>query len=311
MKKLYAALSRYKFPVLAWFVLGFVFLSRPAFSEILSLPVEASSMAEAPSPALSRPEKQKREPIHILLIGQDRREDEPRSRSDCMIICSFQPDDGKLTLTSFLRDLYVQIPGFGKNRLNAAYVFGGMPLIRQTFQENFGIPVTGCVEVDFNGFSQLVDLVDGVFLSLREDEANHLNWEVPGGTLRAGMQHLNGQQALAYSRIRSLDEDGDFSRTDRQRKLLLALADRCKQSSVSDLLQLFRKASSMVSTDIRKGELLLLIRGIGPRLSRLEVSSQRIPAEGTYQHRIMDGMAVLVADLGKARTSLQETIGIP
>ena len=259
----------------------------------------------------SNPEGSKEETIHILLIGQDRREGEDRCRSDCMILCSFLPESGQLKLTSFLRDLYVQIPGYGKNRLNAAYAFGGMPLIRQTFQENFGIPVTGCVEVDFSGFSQMVDLVGGITLSLREDEAAHLNWEVPGSRLSAGIQHLNGAQALTYSRIRSLDEDGDFSRTNRQRTVLMALLNRCKNASLPEMIQLFRKASPMMSTDIRKSEFLTLIRSICPRLSRLEVSSQWVPQDGTYQHRIIDGMAVLDADLDKVRAALRKSLGTP
>lgn len=318
MKKPQYTLSRYMLCIFSWLVLGFVFLmylfpNCPQTAN--SQPVPPVTQRETPdsmsvislSMEQSTPKPQIQKPIHILLIGQDRREDEPRSRSDCMILCSFIPENGSLIMTSFLRDLYVQIPGFSGNRLNAAYAFGGMPLIRQTFLDNFGIEVDGCVEVDFSQFSQLVDLLGGVCITLRQDEASHINAEVPGSTLAEGPELLNGVQALAYSRIRSLDEDGDFSRTNRQRNVLIALLNRCKDASVSEMLRLFREAAPMMSTDFRKSELLKLIRQLSPMLSSMKVTSQRIPQEGSYCHRIVDGMAVLVTDLEAARAFLQKS----
>ena len=90
--------------------------------------------------------------LNILLIGQDRRPDEGRQRSDCMILCSLNPETKELSMISFLRDLYVQIPGHSDNRLNAAYVYGGFDLIKETFEYNFGVTVDGCLEVDFDSF---------------------------------------------------------------------------------------------------------------------------------------------------------------
>ena len=319
MKKSQYTSPRYMLCIFSWFVLGFVFFfphcvqDPPAVSE--AAVSEAISPEAVPLIALSTeqiiPNTQTKKPTHILLIGQDRREEEPRSRSDCMILCSFVPEKGILTMTSFLRDLYVRIPGYGCNRLNAAYAFGGMPLIRETFRDNFGISVDGCVEVDFSQFAQLIDLLGGVTITLRQDEAAHINAETPGSSLSSGQQLLNGAEALAYCRIRNLDEDGDFSRTDRQRNLLTALLKRCINASVPEMLQLFRKAAPLVSTDIRKTELFTLVRQISPLLSRLTVTSQRIPAEGTYSHRIIDGMAVLVTDLEAACNLLQESLSKP
>ena len=89
--------------------------------------------------------------VNILLVGQDRLEGEGRTRSDSMILCTFNKRTRELTLTSFLRDLYVQIPGYGGNRINAAYAYGGMELLEQTLEQNFGVQVDGIVEVDFSG----------------------------------------------------------------------------------------------------------------------------------------------------------------
>ena len=113
--------------------------------------------------------------INIMLIGQDRRPGEARTRSDSMILCTFNKKTGQMTMTSFLRDLYVQIPGYQDNRLNVAYAAGGMPLLNETLKHNFGIHVDGNIEVDFTQFAQLVDLMGGVSMELRQDEANSIN----------------------------------------------------------------------------------------------------------------------------------------
>ena len=136
--------------------------------------------------------------INILLIGQDRREgeDSKQARSDSMILCSFNQKTGQITMTSFLRDLYIPIPGHGSNRINAAYAIGGMELLRQTIQEDFQVYIDGCVEVDFVQFTQIIDLLGGVQISLRQDEAEIINQET-GSSLTEGEQLLKGAQALA------------------------------------------------------------------------------------------------------------------
>lgn len=244
--------------------------------------------------------------VNILLIGQDRREGESQARSDSMILCSLNRDAGTLTLTSFLRDLYLPIPGHGSNRINAAYSFGGMSLLEQTLEENFHIALDGAIEVDFQQFSQIIDLLGGVSIELRQDEANIINRET-GSDLREGTQLLTGQQALTYSRIRSLDRDGDFSRTGRQRKIMSALVDRFRSAGPSTLLPLIKQLLPMISTDLNSGQLLMLALEVAPQLSQLRISSQRIPADGTFTDKTIDGMQVLWADLDAARKLLQNT----
>ena len=246
--------------------------------------------------------------INILLIGQDRREGESRARSDSMILCTVNRNTKSIILTSFMRDLYVQIPGYGSNRINASYVWGGMELLNQTLEQNFGIHVDGNVEVDFNQFSEIVDLLGGVPMDLREDEAKLINSEV-GGTLVAGHQRLNGDQALTYARIRKLDADADFSRTNRQRKLINALLGEVKDSGLVTLLKLLDEVLPMVTTDMTNGEILGYAAKVFPMLSKAEITSQRVPADGAYSGAMINGMAVLVADMNKTRQMLRETLG--
>lgn len=246
--------------------------------------------------------------VNILLIGQDRREGEARARSDTMILCTLHPDHRKITMTSFLRDLYVPIPGYQDNRINAAYAAGGAALLQQTIEENFGVHIDGCVEVDFSQFSSLIDLLGGVTMELRQDEADFINANLSGTLLSAGEQLLSGDQALLYARIRKLDADGDFSRTNRQRKILSALLQSCKNASLPAMLELAQQAIPMLSTDMKEGKLLLLAAQIFPGLSKIEIVSQQIPAEGDYRMETIDGMSVLVPDLEAARALLQESL---
>ena len=246
--------------------------------------------------------------INILLIGQDRREDETRARSDSMILCTFRKSEKKLTMTSFLRDTYVKIPGYGQNRINVAYAAGGMPLLNKTLENNFGVHIDGNVEVDFYQFADIVDLLGGVEVDLRNDVAQWVNRETGSG-LSEGTNLLNGQQALAYARIRKLDADGDFSRTNRQRKVITALLDAYRDTSLSSALSLLEQVLPLITTDMTDREILGYAVSLFPLMTGGEVVSQHIPAAGTYASRNIDGMAVLVADLEANRQVLKDTLG--
>ena len=210
-------------------------------------------------------------------------------------------------MTSFLRDLYVQIPGYKNNRINATYTAGGMELLNKTLEKNFGVTVDGNIEVDFNQFSKIVDLLGGVTLELRQDEAEAVNKAVPGN-LRGGECLLNGEQALAYARIRKLDSNGDFSRTQRQRKLLTALLNAYADASLPVFLSLLEEILPMITTDLTQTEILDYAMKLLPILPELELFSQHIPAEGTFSYQTIRKMAVLVADMDAARSLLEQTL---
>lgn len=245
--------------------------------------------------------------INILLVGQDRREGETQARADSMILCTFHKESGQLTMTSFLRDLYVPIPGHHDNRINASYSIGGMDLLCQTLEENFDLHVDGCVEVDFSQFSEIVDRLGGVEIELRQDEAEVINQET-GSALSSGVQRLNGSQALTYSRIRSLDADGDFSRTNRQRKVITALLGSYRNVRFSELIPTINTLLPMISTDLNQAQILLYALEVLPALSDAQITSQRVPADGTYTDQTIDGMSVLVADMDTARQLLRESL---
>lgn len=234
--------------------------------------------------------------INILLVGQDRRDEKTPARADTIILCTFHPESKSVVLTSFLRDLYVQIPGIGGNRLNAAYANGGTALLKETLRENLNIHIDGCIDVDFSQFAGIIDILGGVTLELRQDEADAINKTV-AGTLCEGIQPMNGQQALAYSRIRNLDSDGDFSRTERQRKLLASLLSSYQDAGFLKILSAIADALPLISTDLSSKEVLHLAAKLFPLLDDPSIVSQRIPVEGSYSYRTIRGMEVLTADL--------------
>ncbi len=229
------------------------------------------------------PEKHDPQIINILLVGQDRRPGQGRQRSDSMMMLTFNTKKNTLTLTSLMRDSYVQIPGYKNNKLNAAYAFGGFKLLNKTLKVNFGIFVDGNVEVDFDGFKEIIDYLGGVEIKLTQKEADYLNKNY-GFNLTAGTQVLNGQQALGYSRIRKIDTD--YRRTERQRTVMISLLNRYKDKPVSEMLAILNHILPKITTDMSNSEILGLAGQLIPMLSTIKVSSFQIPVNGTFKQGI-------------------------
>ena len=245
--------------------------------------------------------------INILLIGQDRRPGETRARSDSMILCTIDTQEKTLVMTSFLRDLYVDIPDWNgrtyqDNRLNACYAFGGMGMLDLALEKNFGIQVDHNLEVDFSGFEKIINIFGGVTINLTKAEANYM-----GGGLKEGTNFLNPEQALQYSRIRYLDSD--FGRTNRQRNVLTALFNSIKTMNSDQLSQLINNILPMITTDMSNADITGYMVKLIPVLPELEITTQHIPASGTFKSCYVRGMAVLVPDLEANRAILRETLG--
>lgn len=237
--------------------------------------------------------------INILLIGKDGGEG---SRSDTMLLCTINTREKTLVMTSFLRDLYVEIPGWGgHNRLNAAFALNGAKLLNETIRKNFGVQVDHNIEVDFSGFQSVVAVFGGVRVDLTQKEAEYL-----GGGLVEGSNFLTPEQALRYVRIRKLDSD--FGRTDRQRKVMLSLMGAMKDLDYEQLVELMDKVKPLVSTDMTKTDISVYMLEILPILEELEVTTQYIPAPGTYRNEVVDGKSVLVPDLAANIEILRDTL---
>ena len=250
--------------------------------------------------------------INILLIGVDNSgvaDDNTgyatRQNTDSMIVVSINPSKKRIVLTSLLRDSAVKIQmqngEYTTNRLNTAYVYGGYKEMFATIDRNFNIKTDRFVQVDFSSFVDIVTLVGGVDIYVTRAEAVEMNNvmeginEVFGHTKNAdklsstseGVKHLNGKQALAYSRIR-YNTGSDFGRTDRQRKLILAVADKIKTLGVGEINQLLTTMLSKVTTNLTQSECTSLISSALTYLS-YDMESMRIPSDGTYEDATVGG----------------------
>lgn len=217
--------------------------------------------------------------VNILLVGQDRRAGQGRQRSDTMILVSFNKSTGTITLTSFMRDQYVQIPGYKPNKLNAAYAFGGMSLLSKTLWVNFGVQVDGVVEVDFSGFEDIIDLLGGVDISMTQKEIDYLN--ACGENYTLGVNHLNGQQALNYARLREIDSD--YNRATRQRNVVMALINAYKNQPLDQMLGLLDQILPMITTNISNSQIIGYATDLFPMLAGSKIETLRIPVDGTFK----------------------------
>lgn len=228
--------------------------------------------------------------INLLLVGQDRREGEGRRHSDSTILITINKSAKTLTMTSFMRDMWVYIP-YGKSgfyeRINCAYMVGGFKTLNATLQHNFGVSSNHNVEVDFEGFEAIINKIGGVEIVLTSAEADYLNkhgnWDVDNDktwSLKSGANLLTGSQALAYSRIRAIGNDQ--GRTNRQRTVLTALINKAKTMGVVELYDLVYDLLPMITTDMTDSEILDYVTDLAPLLSELTIVSQRIPADGYY-----------------------------
>lgn len=253
--------------------------------------------------------------INILLIGQDTRNENQRGLSDSMILVSVNKEEKTLVMTSFMRDLYIDIPsdrgGYYRQRINTAYAVGGMPKLNATILHNFGVEIDNNVEVDFSGFVTIVDAMGGVDIELTETEAWHLNKNTAWG-LKEGLNHLNGEQALAYSRIRKIDSD--FYRTERQRTVLNKLFEKVRDMSVTELLGLAKEFLPLITTDMSNSQITEYIMELAPLLPQLKITTQRIPIDGSWWGANAgteeQPMYVIYCNLTKNRDFLRETIGV-
>ena len=243
--------------------------------------------------------------VTILLLGADRRKNEP-ARTDTIILCTLNKTQKTITLTSLLRDMYVRIPGYKSNRINAPYVLGGATLLEDTLEYNFGIEIDGYVEVDFSHFAKLIDLLGGIELEVTGGISKFIYSE-SGRVVRTGKQLLNGEEALHYSRYRGTAA-GDLDRTNRQRVVLSTLLNEYKSKSMTELLGLLDDILPMVTTDLTEDEILGYFMDFFPMLSDAEIVSKRIPADDAFYGAKIDGMSVLVPDIPKCAEELHKTL---
>ncbi len=246
---------------------------------------------------------------NILLIGCDKANG-GSSRSDSIMIASVNKTTGRITVCSILRDTHLYIPGKRESKVNAAYAWGGANLLVQTIEYSFGIKIDDYATVNFEMFTALVDGLGGVDVEVTEDEADYINnrhrygkEEKPDKFDSGESVHLNGYQALWYSRIRKLDSD--FMRTQRQRKVISAIASKVKGQinpiGIFGLVSTAKEVAPYIETTLSAADFWNLIFSLSGCLAKSGADmeallvSQQIPFDDTWWYSTQwDGSSISI-----------------
>lgn len=255
------------------------------------------------------PKWEGKEPVNILLMGVDARglSKGEVPRSDTMLVVSLNPVSKKISLFSLLRDTYTDIPGYGKDRINTA-ITHGPNVAMQAAGDLLGIPIQYYIYTDFQGFIKLVDAAGGVDFEVEKDmkytsKADNHEYDID---LKQGMQHLDGEKALMYVRFRH-DALSDFSRTERQRELLKAIADKLQTTtSIAKLPSILNEVNPYIDTNLTLNDMWKLA-SIGYQ-STMQGSEQVPPMKLLVEERVGGAAVLTVRSDDELKSYIQEIL---
>lgn len=241
----------------------------------------------------------------VVLLGIDTEEGNA-GRSDAILLASIDRENNQIHLCSVARDSRVEIEGYGQRKLNAAYAYGGGELTVQTLNENFGLQLASYVAVNFSGMADIVDRLGGVDVELSKGELSYLG--SAGQGLSAGTSvRLNGKQAVAYSRIRYLDNDD--VRTSRQREVLEGLLNQVRDLDEQECLVLMDQLLEQCTTNLSQAQLTALLAQLTPKdtiIRQYAIPSNQTAAE----EQTIDGAWYYVYDTRKAGKEIRSFLEI-
>lgn len=260
--------------------------------------------------ALGRPvHAQEKAVRNILMIGTDHRDESWNGNSDVMIVATINSDTQEIILTSFMRDLYADIPGYGVHKLNYAFAAGGAEALEATLESNYQLAIDNYAVVDFESMADIVDILGGVELTISDAECEMINGylysmeatedSLPGG----GTYVLNGNQAVAHMRDRFVGNN-DYERTQRQRDVLTALFGKIDEIGASEIAGLSRELLMDVEHDFNPLDLMDLLKQLSD-LADYDLVENRIPYDGLYTSQ----NEMLVPDFEATNEKLHEILG--
>lgn len=257
-------------------------------------------------------EMENNDTVTILAIGIDTRGEE-KSRSDAILVGQYNRQTKSMKIASLMRDSYVKIPTYSKgyNKLNLAYYLGGKDLLVKTIQENFNIVVDHVVEIDFEGFTYVVDAIapEGIEVDVPKEMIADMDMKV-----QPGKNSLHGEDLLKYVRFRH-DSQYDFGRVERQQEVLLKLKDEVTSElsfkQLAGLPKVIEGTMQYVSSDLSVSEMLSLASMVALNPIN-EVETITIPLENSYVNKRYDHAGeVLELDFTKNIEALSGFFNIP
>lgn len=255
--------------------------------------------------------------VTIALFGTDSKDPSnmDAGRSDTIMLASINPKTKSVKLISIPRDTYVEVPGYGKTKINHAYAYGKEQLSIKTINSNFGLNITEYVTIDFSGLINIINSIDGIKMNITEEERQYINniiyWNESGNKTKvdhAGEVVLNGEQALAHSRNRTIGND--FTRASRQRDVIEALINKIATLDINKILSLSDDFLKEVRTNINITKYIGLLTSVVSNKNEYlnNITSVQIPSTEYASGQMIDGIYYFVSDLEKAKSEMYKYI---
>lgn len=279
---------------------------------------ELNSIHEQMSNLSSVETKEDEDVYNLLLVGVDRRDKSWNGNSDSMMLVSINHTEERVSVVSLMRDTYVDIEGVGYDKLNAAYAYGGGPLLTSTITNTYKVDVSRYAAVDFENMIEIVDALGGIDLEMTDAEVevangymldmcntlglNGYDYILPGG----GVYHCNGVQAVAYARNRYVG-NSDYARTERQRYVISQMIVEIKRMDVAQLTQFVKDVLPLVTHNVEESEIWDMVTK-APDILQYDFVQDRIPYDGMYDVIYVGGRDMLVPQWESTIEQLHETI---
>ncbi len=272
----------------------------------------SSGLLDKPKPAQNQRNNHQEELLTahdkatIMIMGVDEREDD-RGRSDTLMIATLDPIKDKAALLSIPRDTRVEIDGYGYDKINAAYAYGGEKLTQDTVEDFLGLDIDHYVIINTHSFVKIIDAIGGIDVYVEKRMYYEDPWDDDGGLiidLKPGLQHMDGKTAVTYVRYR--DEEGDIGRIKRQQTFMRACVDQVTSPSIIPRLpSVIREIADSLKTDLSIRQ-LLEFAGTLKEAQKHSMSTEMVPGRPLY----IDGISYWIPDVEELRFSIAENLGV-
>lgn len=252
------------------------------------------------APSLAEGIEENTQVRHYLLLGEDGYADDitDDARTDTIVLVSLDEKYNRVIMTSVLRDSKINNPRGNPTKANLLYKYHGFDGVIGCLERELGIDIKGAVLVNFENVKPVIDALGGVDIEISESEyiaiKRILLGKDPNMPEGPGLVHMSGRIALAYMRTRAVGQGGDFGRTERQRKVVSQLFDKCRDLSLPELIGVYNQISAGLRMDLSAMDILgALASGYSLMTGGADFVEFRIPQDGTYSYSSLDGSSVL------------------
>lgn len=253
---------------------------------------------------------------NVALFGLDFRYEHEPKRSDSITIITIDELNKKIKLNSIMRDSLVAIEGFGNDKLNHAYAFGGPELAIKTLNKTYGLNIKDYITVNFYNVQRIIDILGGLNIDVKKkeipylnkciQEVSHIQSKEPTYITKEGPQTLNGIQTLSYARIRKVGRD-DYERSERQQRIFMAIYDKVKSIPYNEYLKFINMAPDLIETNISTSKALSLAKSIiFNKVNNIE--QMRFPLDEHCRGELIDNIWYLTFNKDKTKDLVQKYI---